>query len=76
MDSSEDKCNVNKNSTVDCTKAFVDEPKLALRGKGVRGGFGVVRGLSVAGYGGVSECSPPRHCSYSASTFQIYLIHN
>lgn len=33
MDSSEDKCNMNKNSTVDCTKAFVDEPELALRGK-------------------------------------------
>lgn len=32
MDSSEDKCNRNKNSTVDCTKAFVDEPELALRG--------------------------------------------
>lgn len=33
MDSSEDKCNMNKNSTVDCTKAFVDEPEPALRGK-------------------------------------------
>lgn len=39
MDSSEDKCNVNKNSTVDCTKAFVDEPELALGGK--EGGVGV-----------------------------------
>lgn len=33
MDSSEDKCNMNKNSTVDCTKAFVDEPELVLRGR-------------------------------------------
>lgn len=76
MDSSEDKCNMNKNSTVDCTKAFADEPELALRkGRGrERGGWGsgVVRGLSVAGSGGVSESPPPPpHCSYSASTFQI-----
>lgn len=79
MDSSEDKCNMNKNSTVDCTKAFVDEPKLAPRGKEVRvggRGFEVVRGLSIAGFGGVSECSPPHHCSYSASTFQTYIFHN
>lgn len=52
MDSSKDKCNMNKNSTVDCTKAFVDEPELALRGgKGAcvcTGGFGVARGLSIA----------------------------
>lgn len=43
MDSSEDKCNRNKNSTVDCTKAFVDEPELALRGWEVEdwlGGWG------------------------------------
>lgn len=33
MDSSEDKCNMNKNGTVDSTKAFVDELELALRGK-------------------------------------------
>ena len=46
--------------------------------KGGGCGFGVVRGLSNAGYGGVSECPPPPppHCSYSASTFQIRLIHN
>lgn len=31
MDSSEDKCNMNKNSTVDRTKAFVDEPELVPR---------------------------------------------
>lgn len=29
MDSSEDKCYMNKNSTVDCTKALVDEPACA-----------------------------------------------
>ena len=50
MDSSEDECNMNQNSTVDCTKDFADEPELALRGReGVRGGFGVARGLSIAG---------------------------
>ncbi|KAJ4924642.1 hypothetical protein JOQ06_003594, partial [Pogonophryne albipinna] len=36
-DSSEDKCNMNKNSAVDCTKAFVDELELA--GKGGRSGL-------------------------------------
>lgn len=75
MDSSEDKCNMNKNSTFDCTKAFVDEPKLAPRGKEVLGvGSGVVRGLSIAGIGGVSACS--RHCPCSASTFQIHIFCN
>lgn len=45
MDSSEDKCYMNKNSSVDCTKAFVDEPEpVLLRGReNCRDG----RGLSV-----------------------------
>ena len=48
MDSSEDECNMNQNSTVDCTKDFADEPELALRGReGVRGGSsGVVTNIN------------------------------
>lgn len=45
MDSSDYECNMNKNSTVDCTKAFVDEPELALRGN-EGWGDGGVRGVS------------------------------
>lgn len=64
--------NANKNSTVDCTKVFVDEPRLAYTGGG-----GWLRGLSIAGHAGVSERSPPGHRSYTAPPgFQIHLIHN
>lgn len=53
MDSSKDKCNMNKNSAVDCTKAFVDELEVALRRrKGVEGDWSVVRALGLPGLGG------------------------
>lgn len=64
--------------------ALLTLQRLLLMNRSLRWGgggrqFGVARGLSVAGLGGsgggLSECPPP-HCSYSASTFQISLIHN
>lgn len=42
--------------------------------RGGERGFGVAGGLSIVGYGGVSECPPPPHLQ--PPPFQICLIHN